>query len=89
MTRMPRYEDFADPMYETMASGAPMGVCPNRSTKVNPREIATEVGSVALGDESRLRQSPRAVSIEPTFGGKQDFVPAGDPQEIHVNLQGR
>lgn len=83
MAKISTNEDPA--FYESLASRAPMGVCPERSTKINPSAIAAEVGNFAV-DNSSLQDS-LAVSIEPIGYDHDRPMPTGTPREVSIDIQ--
>ncbi len=86
MTRLPKFENPA--VYDSMVSGAPMSVCPERSTKINPSAIAAEVGHIAASaNESGLSQDSLAVSIEPIGKDHERPMPSGTPREVAISIQ--
>lgn len=85
MTRLPKFENPA--VYDSMVSGAPMSVCPERSTKINPSAIALDVGNVMLSGADHLPPEPTAAIIEPTGNDHEGPMPFGTPREVAISIQ--
>jgi len=85
MTRLPKFENPA--VYDSMVSSAPMGVCPERSTKINPKEIAIDAGNLALNGIGNLSSEPLAAVIEPIGNEHLLPIPEGNPRQIAVDIQ--
>lgn len=82
MTKVPKFADHE--VYDGLPSGAPMKRCPERSSKVDPRQIALSAGYIAMPKDIRGEYS--AITVE-SIVGKQDFVPNGGPEIVDVNIQ--